>query len=321
MSAAEHQAQTDRLNGALGGIIDDAGSWDAARRFYYGQAQIARRKEGWRCCRACRQALLVDGGFLDRVDGITAAPRPAGVRTSKPADRFDLSALLWSPGGYSIEKICEALAGIPNPSESPQDWKRYNSVMRAVWLETSGSEDGKEAFLAWAEQAGSGKFKRSQSLRDWKDNGPRKADDSDFMTLVKLAALHGNHVDVPTDYASQFPDLDDKPKPKPAISPTPFQWVEPEAIKPREWLYGQHLIRKYASGTLAPGAAGKSTLTISEAVAMASGKPLLGIKPHSGRASGFGMAKTRWKSCSGRSLPLAFATTSAKKIWEPALGG
>lgn len=66
----------------------------------------------------------------------------------------------------------------------------------------------------------------------------------------------------------------------PAIEPSPFRWRDPAAIEPREWLYGHHLIRKYVSATIAPGGVGKSTLTITDAVAMASGKPLLGLKPH-----------------------------------------
>jgi hypothetical protein len=66
----------------------------------------------------------------------------------------------------------------------------------------------------------------------------------------------------------------------PIIRPTQFQWRSPSEIQPRKWLYGHHLIRKYVSATIAPGGVGKSTLTITDAVALASGKALLGIKPH-----------------------------------------
>lgn len=64
------------------------------------------------------------------------------------------------------------------------------------------------------------------------------------------------------------------------IEPTAFRWCDPRHIAPREWLYGHHLIRKYVSATIAPGGVGKSTLTVCDAVAMASGKALLGAKPH-----------------------------------------
>ena len=57
---------------------------------------------------------------------------------------------------------------------------------------------------------------------------------------------------------------------------TPFSWVDPGTIPPRLWLYGRHLIRRFVSVTVAPGGVGKSSLTICEALAMVSGKRLLG---------------------------------------------
>ncbi|WP_170787712.1 AAA family ATPase [Ruegeria lacuscaerulensis] len=58
--------------------------------------------------------------------------------------------------------------------------------------------------------------------------------------------------------------------------PTEFVWRDPSTIPPRPWLYGQHLIRKQISVTVAPGGVGKSSLTICEGLAMASGRDLLG---------------------------------------------
>lgn len=58
--------------------------------------------------------------------------------------------------------------------------------------------------------------------------------------------------------------------------PTPFEWVEPSLIPPRPWLYGRHLLRQQVSVTVAPGGVGKSSNSIIEALAMASGRPLVG---------------------------------------------
>lgn len=58
--------------------------------------------------------------------------------------------------------------------------------------------------------------------------------------------------------------------------PTEFVWRDPFVIPPRPWVYGRHLIRKQVSVTVAPGGVGKSSLTIVEALAMASGRELLG---------------------------------------------
>jgi hypothetical protein len=62
-----------------------------------------------------------------------------------------------------------------------------------------------------------------------------------------------------------------------AISPTPFVLRHPAEIQPREWLYGNHYIRKFVTATIAPGGMGKSSLALAEAVAMCTGKNLLGF--------------------------------------------
>lgn len=59
----------------------------------------------------------------------------------------------------------------------------------------------------------------------------------------------------------------------------PFVWIDPTSIPPREWLYGRHYIRGFIGTTVAPGGVGKSSLAIVEALAMASGKALVGVTP------------------------------------------
>lgn len=65
----------------------------------------------------------------------------------------------------------------------------------------------------------------------------------------------------------------------PTIAATPFEWTEASAIPPREFIYGEHLVRQFMSTTVAPGGVGKSSLTIVEALAIATGRALLGIEP------------------------------------------
>lgn len=65
-----------------------------------------------------------------------------------------------------------------------------------------------------------------------------------------------------------------------AIVPTPFVWRDPTTIPPRQWLYGHHLIRRHVSATIAPGGAGKSTVIVTDALAMVTGRELLGLTPH-----------------------------------------
>lgn len=60
------------------------------------------------------------------------------------------------------------------------------------------------------------------------------------------------------------------------ISATPFVLRDPAAIPARHWIYGRHLVRQFLSTTVAPGGVGKSSLVITEALAMATGRNLLG---------------------------------------------
>ena len=60
---------------------------------------------------------------------------------------------------------------------------------------------------------------------------------------------------------------------------TPYRWRDPAAIPSRHWVYGWHYIRKFTSATVAPGALGKSSLQLVEAIAIALKLPLLGVMP------------------------------------------
>ncbi|CAH1652179.1 conserved hypothetical protein [Hyphomicrobiales bacterium] len=80
------------------------------------------------------------------------------------------------------------------------------------------------------------------------------------------------------DFQIGPPVVDEPPKRKPIMA-TPFKWIAPSAIPPRRFLYGTHITRKYLSATISPGGVGKSSLALTEALAMASGRALLGIEP------------------------------------------
>ena len=54
---------------------------------------------------------------------------------------------------------------------------------------------------------------------------------------------------------------------------------DPTTLSKRQWVYGTQLIRKFGSATFAASGSGKSNLFIAEALAMATGRPLLGIAP------------------------------------------
>jgi len=68
-------------------------------------------------------------------------------------------------------------------------------------------------------------------------------------------------------------------KPTGVVDATVFTWLNPSDIPMRRFIYSTHYIRKFVSLDVAPGGVGKSSLAIVEALAITSGKPLLGIIP------------------------------------------
>lgn len=61
----------------------------------------------------------------------------------------------------------------------------------------------------------------------------------------------------------------------PPIKATPFPFIDPAHIPRREWIFGDHYVRKFVSATVAPGGTGKSSLVIAEALALTSGRLIL----------------------------------------------
>lgn len=79
------------------------------------------------------------------------------------------------------------------------------------------------------------------------------------------------------EYVGQdFPPYGDEPAERLALSARPFEWRDPATIPRREFLYGYELRRKQVSATIAPGAAGKTTLKVGRALCMVTGRNLLG---------------------------------------------
>ncbi len=63
------------------------------------------------------------------------------------------------------------------------------------------------------------------------------------------------------------------------IKATPFVLRDTTLIPPREWLFGRHYVRKYMGATFGAGGGGKSGHSVSETLAMVTGRPLLSGAP------------------------------------------
>jgi hypothetical protein len=85
------------------------------------------------------------------------------------------------------------------------------------------------------------------------------------------------------DYVGQpFAPLDEQDSEKRTFVAEPFVWQDPATLPRRQFLYGFELRRKQISATIAPGAAGKTTLKIGRALCMALGRDLLGHRVWNG---------------------------------------
>jgi hypothetical protein len=79
-----------------------------------------------------------------------------------------------------------------------------------------------------------------------------------------------------TDYEQSFGLSDAPEKPSFTITASPYIWRDPETIPPRPWVYGRWLLRGTIACVVAPGGAGKSTILAGLALAMVTGRALLG---------------------------------------------
>lgn len=98
----------------------------------------------------------------------------------------------------------------------------------------------------------------------------------------KVEPLHPNHPDAHRhENDNPYMDAQDTGQaPAATIKATPWAFMDPASIAPRDWIYGHHLIRKYVSATIAPGSTGKSALIATDVLAMVSGRTLLHDRPH-----------------------------------------
>lgn len=104
--------------------------------------------------------------------------------------------------------------------------------------------------------------------------------DREVKITARQIARDWVRVGMPRDTSGEFVNLDAGAAPAQTARPsiykaTPFVWIEPARIPRREWLYGRHYVSRYLSATVAPGGVGKTSLTIAEALAMASGRDIL----------------------------------------------
>jgi hypothetical protein len=182
-----------------------------------------------------------------------------------------------------IAELAAAVDVIPNDIDGWDDWNR---ALLAIWAATGGSEEGFKIADRWcAKWEG---YDANETRRRWEaisKSPPNRIGAGTIYHMAnkaspewrwryeteKIAKILANR--------KEEKEAADDPTAKTCISATPFNWIDPKNIPQRQWLYRPHYIRKFESATISTGGVGKSSLVIAEALAMISGKPLLGVQP------------------------------------------
>lgn len=114
--------------------------------------------------------------------------------------------------------------------------------------------------------------------RGWTEPGyTHEQTASEFMVAVAGARIKGFAQEgAPADATPSAEILAAIEARREALAPRPLNLGNIMQLAPRDWVYGRHLIRKFISVTVAAGGTGKTALTLAEAMAMATGRPLLG---------------------------------------------
>ena len=210
--------------------------------------------------------LVAEGGAGAEVDHATLMGEPSVVESAvralpNDAERFATRESYLSVG-YAIK------AALPDDGEMAfglfQDWcdrwtggRNEPDVVEADWSRMKGPfRRGADFLYRTSEECSGGAFSRAAVWFEKVEEPP--------------PSIFGEHV---------FGDASAAEPVFAGIRATPYGFPEPSAIPKRETLYGCHYVRQFVSTTVAPSKVGKSSLEICEALAMASGKPLLGAAP------------------------------------------
>jgi len=166
------------------------------------------------------------------------------------------------PLSLSQEEITTALKTTSERCEYYEDWIK---VGMALHHQFSGSDEGFNLWDDWSQN--STKYRTDEMRAKWRSLKP----DYRSRPVTFASVLHMAKQDTPANDKHEEVKLSE-------LSPTRWTWVDPSTIETRDWLYGYHLLRKYVSTTIAPGGVGKSRLLAAEALAMVTGRDLLGRK-------------------------------------------
>ena len=188
-----------------------------------------------------------------------------------------------------LETVRAAIEALPNTSANFATRQSYLTVGYALKAALPDDESAAfEMFAEWCARWQDGENAPAEVEADWSRMKPPFEVGAQWL-YDHADKLSGGKFSKATAFFQPIADEPDSPfTTSPAASaeaafslePTLYTFPDPAGIPLRQWVYGDHYIRGFVSATVAPGGLGKSSLSIAEALAMASGKPLLGLEPH-----------------------------------------
>lgn len=181
----------------------------------------------------------------------------------------------------SLDEIRSAIAHVKNEGERFSSRESYRDVGYAI--KAAVGEAGLEVFQDWCATWADGDNDPEIVADDWaRMKAPFRRGASWIYEIAEdvsggqYKAVARWHEEPPEEIESIFGRPEDNESATAAIRATPFDFgVTP---RPRQWVYGRHYVRQFLSATIAPSKVGKTALIVAEALAMVSGKPLLGVQ-------------------------------------------
>jgi hypothetical protein len=197
---------------------------------------------------------------------------------SPASDNDDLDYLIGRLG-WNDKKIRKVLKTL-DYDEWGDDYDGWLKVGMALHHETGGSAEGLDLWHDFSEE--SAKYDPDELDKRWRGFGRAGGDPIRFISMVYEAGLeHMVKVADGFDLASerQFEAADDEDDNE-GINPLPEESLPDEGdLKPLPWVLKPYYMLTQLGVTVAPGGVGKSTLTISEALGLASGQQTVGEQP------------------------------------------
>src|SRR5262249_51692608 len=189
------------------------------------------------------------------------------VEGEKDVDR------LWSIG---IPATCNAHgAADPTKNQKPK-WKpEHSEQLRGADIIVIPDHD--HAGYAHADATcecshGVCKSVRRLVLRDHWPNCPKGGDVSDYLDAKHTREDLDKLIERAKDYA---PGRTGTSSSSAKITASPHVWRDPSTIPPRDFLYDNHIIRRYVTGDVSMGGVGKTSEAQVEIAAMVTGRDLL----------------------------------------------